>query len=77
MGFKDGKNLKTANRGEIGVRDPPFCEVARRSAYDPRLPQLAACLSARAAISSAAEQDRIVRSPTVTKFIVVFHLLNS
>jgi len=71
------KTRKTANRGEIGVRDPPFCEVARRSDYNPRLPQLAACLSARAASSSAAEQDRIVRSTAVTKFIVVFHLLNS
>jgi len=60
-----------------GMLDPPFCEVARRSAYDPRLPQLAACLSARAASSSAAEHDRIVRSTAVTKFIVVFHLLNS
>jgi len=25
------KTRKTANRGEIGVRHPPFCEVARRS----------------------------------------------
>jgi len=32
---------------------------------------------AGAASSSAAEQDRVVRSAAVTKFIVVFHLLNS
>jgi len=60
LAFKDGKTLKNSNRGEIGVRDPPFCEVARRSAYDLRLPQLAACLSAHTASSSDAEQDRIV-----------------
>jgi len=40
------------------VRHSAKCLVVR-SAYDPRLPQLAACLSARAASSSTAEQDRI------------------
>jgi len=56
-------------------------EVARQWAYDPRLAQFAACH--HIAIGPCRKQqrcgthDRIVRSTAVTKFIVVFQLLNS